>query len=85
MSDRAVMLTDRIIITVAKGNLLCTIATLLLTKLRGYMAKAIKLSDQLVAEATRYARVFHRPPPKQIEHWATIGRVAEENPDLPFP
>ena len=48
------------------------------------MAKAIKLSDQLVAEATRYARVFHRSPPKQIEHWATIGRVAEENPDLPL-
>ncbi len=21
---------------------------------------------------------------KQIEHWATIGRVAEENPDLPL-
>ena len=48
------------------------------------MAKAIKLSDQLVADATRYAKVFHRSPPKQIEHWATIGRVAEENPDLPL-
>ena len=48
------------------------------------MSKAIKLSDQLVADATRYAKVFHRSPPKQIEHWATIGRVAEENPDLPL-
>lgn len=48
------------------------------------MAKAVKLSDKLVAEATRYARVFHRSPPKQIEHWAAIGRVAEENPDLPL-
>ena len=48
------------------------------------MAKAIKLSDQLVADATRYAKVFHRSPPKQIEHWATIGKVAEENPDLPL-
>ena len=48
------------------------------------MSKAIKLSDQLVADATRYARIFHRSPPKQIEHWATIGRIAEENPDLPL-
>ena len=48
------------------------------------MSKAIKLSEQLVADATRYARIFHRSPPKQIEHWATIGRVAEENPDLPL-
>ena len=48
------------------------------------MAKAIKLSDQLVADATRHAKVFHRSPPKQIEHWAAIGRVAEENPDLPL-
>lgn len=48
------------------------------------MSKAIKLSDQLVADATRYAKVFHRSPPKQIEHWATIGRITEENPDLPL-
>lgn len=48
------------------------------------MSKAIKLSDQLVVEATRYAKVFHRSPPKQIEHWAAIGRIAEENPDLPL-
>ena len=48
------------------------------------MSKAIKLSEQLVADATRYAKIFHRSPPKQIEHWATIGRVAEENPDLPL-
>ena len=48
------------------------------------MSKAIKLPDQLVADATRYAKIFHRSPPKQIEHWATIGRVAEENPDLPL-
>ena len=48
------------------------------------MPKAIKLSDQLVSDATRYAKVFHRSPPKQIEHWAMIGKITEENPDLPF-
>ena len=24
------------------------------------------------------------PVPKQIEHWVKIGRIAEENPDLPY-
>ncbi len=51
---------------------------------REIMPKAIKLSDQLVADATKYARVFHRSPPKQIEYWATIGKISEENPDLPL-
>ena len=48
------------------------------------MAKAIKLSDELIDDAQRYASVNHRSPPKQIEHWATIGKIAEENPDLPL-
>ena len=51
---------------------------------RKIMSKAIKLSDQLVADATVYARVFHRSAPKQIEYWATIGKISEENPDLPL-
>ncbi len=48
------------------------------------MAKAIKLSDELIDDAQRYASVNHRSPPKQIEHWASIGKIAEENPDLPL-
>jgi len=48
------------------------------------MAKAIKLSDDLVNDAQRYASVNHRSAPKQIEHWAAIGKIAEENPDLPL-
>ena len=48
------------------------------------MAKAIKLSDELVDDAQRYASVNHRSPPKQIEYWAAIGKIAEENPDLPL-
>lgn len=48
------------------------------------MAKAIKLSDELVNDATAHARAHHRTPPKQIEHWARIGKIAEENPDLPL-
>ena len=48
------------------------------------MAKAIKLSEKLVDDATINGLVQHRSPPKQIEYWASIGKIAEENPDLPF-
>lgn len=46
------------------------------------MARAIKLSDSLVEDATAHAKAMHRTPPKQIEYWARIGKIAEENPDL---
>jgi hypothetical protein len=48
------------------------------------MATAIKLSDELVEDARAYAKAQHRTPPKQIEYWARIGKLAEENPDLPL-
>ena len=48
------------------------------------MSVAIKLSDALAAEAKMYASVSHRSVPKQIEYWSRIGKLAEENPDLPF-
>ncbi|HRQ60538.1 MAG TPA: hypothetical protein PLO23_03340 [Alphaproteobacteria bacterium] len=44
----------------------------------------VNLSDELVAEAKRYAHLQTRSTPKQIEHWARIGKIAEENPDLPY-
>jgi hypothetical protein len=48
------------------------------------MAKAIKLSDNLVLDATTHGKAAHRTPPKQIEYWARLGKTAEENPDLPL-
>lgn len=48
------------------------------------MAHSIKLSDELLQEAQRYAAVYSRSVPKQIEYWSRIGRIAEENPDLPY-
>jgi len=48
------------------------------------MAVAIKLSDKLVGDAKIHAKAEHRTPPKQIEHWAMLGKIAEENPDLPL-
>jgi hypothetical protein len=45
---------------------------------------AVQLSDQLLSEARRYASVNSRSVPKQIEHWSRIGKIAEDNPDLPY-
>jgi hypothetical protein len=48
------------------------------------MATTIKLSDDLIAKARHYGKIYSRSAPKQIEFWAKIGRIAEENPDLPY-
>ena len=45
---------------------------------------AIRLSEEIMKEAINYAPLNSRSVPKQIEHWAKIGKVAEENPDLPY-
>ena len=44
----------------------------------------IKLSDKLISEARRYADTFSQSVPKQIEYWSRIGKIAKENPDLPY-
>lgn len=41
------------------------------------MSKSIRVSDELLEQARRSAKLFHRSPPQQIEHWAQIGRVME--------
>ncbi len=43
----------------------------------------VKLSDRLIADAKITAQALHRSVPMQIEHWAQIGKICEENPDLP--
>ena len=48
------------------------------------MAVNVKLPEELVAEARRHGAVHHRSLPKQIEHWSQMGKIAEENPDLPY-
>lgn len=44
----------------------------------------VNLSAELVESAKAYSIVFERSTPKQIEYWAKIGKIAEENPDLPY-
>lgn len=48
------------------------------------MAKTVYLADERVNEARRYGQVYSRSTPKQIEYWAQIGKIAEDNPDLPY-
>ena len=48
------------------------------------MSRAVKISEELVSQARIYAKTFHRSTAGQIEYWAKIGRIAEENPDLPY-
>lgn len=48
------------------------------------MSVNVKLSETLVDQARRHASIEHRSLPKQIEYWSQIGKIAEENPDLPF-
>ncbi len=48
------------------------------------MATAIRISEELVREAKKYSRIDHRSITGQVEHWARIGKCAEENPDLTY-
>lgn len=48
------------------------------------MSTAIRLPDDLVEKAKKYASIHCRTVPKQIEYWAFLGRIADENPDLPL-
>jgi hypothetical protein len=34
--------------------------------------------------AKYYGAIEHRSVTKQIEYWSQIGKIAAENPDLPF-
>jgi len=48
------------------------------------MPMAVRISDDLLSEARKYSKVDHRSLTGQIEHWARIGKCAEENPDLTY-
>jgi len=49
------------------------------------MSTAVKISDDLVAKAKVKSKVFKRSVAGQIEYWAQIGQMVEDNTDLPLP
>ena len=62
---------------------ICATFTALINK-EGEMAITVKLSDKLVADAKRIAKVEHRSVPSQIEYYFQIALIAEQNPELSF-
>nr|NQU92488.1 hypothetical protein [Bacteroidota bacterium] len=48
------------------------------------MSTAIRISEKLIYEARLISKVKKRSLTGQIEYWAQIGKIAEENPDLPY-
>ncbi len=48
------------------------------------MATAVRISEELVSDARKFSRIDHRSLTGQIEHWARMGKCAEENPDLTY-
>jgi hypothetical protein len=44
----------------------------------------VKISDHLAASAAIFAKVESRSLAGQVEYWAKLGKIAEENPDLPI-
>ena len=49
------------------------------------MATAVKISDNLFENAKIKSKIFKRSIAGQIEYWAKIGQMIEDNPDLPLP
>ena len=48
------------------------------------MPVAVRISDDLVKKARSRSRALKRSVAGQIEYWASIGEIGEDNPDLPF-
>lgn len=48
------------------------------------MAQAVKLSEQIISDARIMSHALNRSVSGQIEHWAKMGKIAEENPDLTY-
>jgi hypothetical protein len=48
------------------------------------MSTAVRVSDKLIRYAKLHCKVDNRSVTGQIEHWAKIGKCAEENPDLTY-
>ena len=48
------------------------------------MGIAIKISKEIADEAKISAKISRRSMAGQVEYWAFIGKIAEDNPDLSF-
>ena len=46
--------------------------------------QTIRVSSDLIQEARIAASLNMRTIPAQVAYWAKLGKIAEENPDLPL-
>ena len=50
--------------------------------LEAVLPQSVRLSDILVRQAKSIGLVMSRFGAGQIKHWAKIGKISEENPEL---
>ncbi|EKD29089.1 MAG: hypothetical protein ACD_79C00075G0001 [uncultured bacterium] len=48
------------------------------------MGIAVNISEKLFKHAKTRSKALNRSIAGQIEYWAKIGEIGEDNPDLPF-
>lgn len=48
------------------------------------MSIVIHISDKLFKDAKISAKINNRSNTEQIEYWAKIGKIVEDNPNLPY-
>lgn len=48
------------------------------------MPSAVRISDKLFNHAKKISKIEKRSVTGQIEYWVSIGKIAEENPDMPY-
>ncbi len=48
------------------------------------MTTAVRITDDLARDAKIFSKIDKRSLTGQIEHWARIGKCAEENTDLTY-
>ena len=73
--------TQRIVLHIAA---LCYIIATIIEHGGDFMTTAVRVSENLVREARVLSAVDSRSVTAQIEHWAMVGKCAEENPDLTY-
>lgn len=44
----------------------------------------VEIDNEILAQARTYGVAQNRSATKQIEYWARIGKIAQDNPDLNF-
>ncbi len=48
------------------------------------MATTVKLSEEIISDARITSKALNRSLSGQIEYWARVGKLVEQNPDLTY-